>query len=160
MSNSIIKGHPPADNAVCRRCGLQKDKEFFCAAPTKRNGLHTYCKACARELKKEWHKNNPEVARASSRAAHLKIYFGLTVVEYDEMLEAQNGGCKICKEQIKDRRHSVDHDHSCCPGAKSCGKCIRGLLCGSCNISIGRMRDSPELLRAAADYLEEFRSFK
>ena len=28
----------------------------------------------------------------------------------------------------------VDHDHSCCEGGNSCGKCIRGVLCRGCNM--------------------------
>lgn len=27
----------------------------------------------------------------------------------------------------------VDHDHKCCSGDKSCGKCVRGILCPGCN---------------------------
>lgn len=47
----------------------------------------------------------------------------------------------------------VDHDHLCCPGQKSCGKCVRGFLCPNCNTAIGFMKDDPDRLAAAADYL-------
>lgn len=33
----------------------------------------------------------------------------------------------------------IDHDHSCCHGGKSCGQCIRGVLCSSCNLSLGHV---------------------
>lgn len=39
--------------------------------------------------------------------------------------------CEICR-QVTNRPH-MDHDHSCCPGAYSCGRCLRGVLCGGCN---------------------------
>jgi hypothetical protein len=48
---------------------------------------------------------------------------------------------------------AVDHDHSCCPGRKACGKCIRGLLCANCNQGLGKFKDDPKLLRNAIDYL-------
>lgn len=34
---------------------------------------------------------------------------------------------------------SVDHDHGCCPGEKSCGQCVRGLVCNRCNMQIGQV---------------------
>lgn len=52
----------------------------------------------------------------------------------------------------------LDHDHACCPRVKgsmeySCGKCVRGWLCRSCNLALGQLKDSPGLLRGLADYV-------
>lgn len=56
----------------------------------------------------------------------------------------------------------VDHDHACCPdgtyaetGKVSCGECVRGVLCMNCNVSLGRLRESPERIRGLATYLEQ-----
>jgi hypothetical protein len=51
----------------------------------------------------------------------------------------------------------VDHDHACCPGTRSCGKCIRGMLCNRCNTGLGMFLDDPNRLRHAASYLESAR---
>ena len=48
----------------------------------------------------------------------------------------------------------IDHDHACCPGAGSCGKCVRGVLCPPCNQMLGMAKDDPEKLRLGAAYLE------
>lgn len=50
--------------------------------------------------------------------------------------------------------HAVDHDHSCCPGGRSCGRCVRGILCRKCNVAIGYLNDDPALAKAVSDYLE------
>lgn len=49
----------------------------------------------------------------------------------------------------KPRTLAVDHDHET--------GCLRGLLCEGCNRGIGLLRDDPDLLRRAADYIERFR---
>lgn len=89
----------------------------------------------------------------------VKMY-GITKEQYAAMLASQGGRCKICRrlpEEINDRvkRLVIDHDHACCPSGGSCGKCVRGLLCGFCNRLIGMANDDPEVLRAAIAYLAE-----
>jgi hypothetical protein len=70
------------------------------------------------------------------------------------MLERQGGVCAICGLPCKSgKRLSIDHDHSCCPGKGSCGKCVRGLLCMNCNNGLGHFKDDPELLGTAIAYL-------
>lgn len=70
--------------------------------------------------------------RRSNFAYHLRVTYGISIELYELMLAAQDGRCYIC--QRKSAKHlSVDHDHTCCPGKKTCGNCIRGLLCQGCN---------------------------
>jgi len=83
----------------------------------------------------------------------------MTIDEYNERLESQNFKCAICgvdQGDISDAL-AVDHDHSCCDGEKSCGKCTRGLLCNKCNTSIGGFNDSVELLVKAVGYLSKYK---
>lgn len=63
--------------------------------------------------------------------------------------------CMICGVPPGERALHIDHDHSCCAGYGSCGKCVRGLLCMACNNAIGLMRDDVERLRSAIKYLEQ-----
>lgn len=48
---------------------------------------------------------------------------------------------------------TVDHDHNCCPGNFSCGKCIRGLICRHCNWALGAVRDRADVAMSLASYL-------
>ena len=79
--------------------------------------------------------------KATLRRARWMYLYGITEEQYDALLEAQGGGCAICnrtqEENFGGRYLSVDHDHACCPGKRSCGQCIRGLLCHRCNNNMG-----------------------
>lgn len=81
----------------------------------------------------------------------------ITKVDYIKMLVAQNFCCKICGNTSKSRVKAapsglnIDHDHSCCPGSRSCGKCVRGLLCDSCNITLGRYEPMREQFNSYID---------
>ena len=79
---------------------------------------------------------------------------GLTIEQFDALLAAQGGVCAICKTDKPGGRGGfhIDHDHSCCPRSKSCGKCVRGLLCNNCNVGRGAFKDDPDLIKAALEY--------
>jgi hypothetical protein len=68
------------------------------------------------------------------RERHLARY-NVTMEQFDAM---SGDGCNMCGEFPTETLLHVDHDHSCCNGSFSCGKCVRGVLCQSCNISVGR----------------------
>jgi hypothetical protein len=79
--------------------------------------------------------------------------YGITPDDYAAMLEKQGGGCAICGVQQsqmwrESRRRPLVIDH-----CHTSGK-IRALLCDYCNRGLGQFRDSPALLRKAAEYLE------
>lgn len=73
--------------------------------------------------------------------------YGLTLDDYDNILESQNNGCAICGKAPEDngQRLAVDHDHD--TGA------VRGLLCIGCNAGLGSFKDDPDLLEEAQKYL-------
>lgn len=100
------------------------------------------------------YQNNKEAYKERARVRNLKAKYNLTVEEYEEMFSAQDGKCAICFKEQPDRRLSVDHDHSCCPGQVSCGLCVRKLLCVKCNSLIGLANDDIDLLLSAVSYLE------
>jgi len=96
----------------------------------------------------------PSKIRANK--SHLKLTFGLTLEKRDQMISDQDGKCLICKREFEETPH-IDHDHQCCPGKNSCGKCIRGLLCHHCNTALGNFKDDVSILESAIEYLRRFR---
>jgi hypothetical protein len=140
------------------------EKEFEDFHPSKQNkdGRTSHCKECRNRSRREYGRNHqPELTKirrewyigkraeqlAKAKAYNLRRY-GITLFEYDKMLDEQGGVCKICKEPPSKRFSlSVDHDHET-------GR-VRGLLCGNCNFALGYAKDNPSTLRKMADYLEK-----
>ncbi len=82
----------------------------------------------------------------ADRRSYLKRKYGMTIGDYDRMLEAQGGGCAICGRRPRaDISLHVDHDHETAR--------IRGILCFPCNNTLGDFKDDPTRLYAAANYL-------
>ena len=102
------------------------------------------------KLVKGWRARNPEVHRARAKAYHRKWVvnkkWGLSNKRWQEIVEAQGGGCAICGWKGIEKNLSVDHCHET--------ERIRGLLCGKCNRGLGMFLDSSKLLRKAARYLD------
>lgn len=99
-----------------------------------------------------------------SRCTQLMWRYSLTVPRLLKMhseseRECNNPGCRS-----RDDLH-VDHDHSCCPPGKygkghkkSCGECVRGWLCSSCNKSLGALQENPRRIQGLLDYLQTHKS--
>lgn len=88
------------------------------------------------------------------RWAERKSRYGVTRERYEALLAEQDHRCAICRTDSPGAKAwKIDHDHACCPGNKSCGSCVRGLLCNRCNVGIGMLGDNPEVLFSAAAYL-------
>jgi hypothetical protein len=76
--------------------------------------------------------------------------YGLTQERFDQLLEAQGHACAMCHVRFQDGQLiCIDHDHDCCLDEKaSCGECVRGLLCVSCNTALGIIESRYELAQA------------
>jgi hypothetical protein len=142
---------------TCTKCHAALGEEQFRPSPRNKGGRASICKACHVGLTQNWRRNNPNKVRNS----RLKHKFSLTSAAYDAMLSTQNGVCAICGQPETMMRRgqvvalSVDHDRTCCPTERSCGSCIRGLLCYSCNTGIARFNDNPAILQKAIQYIQK-----
>ena len=130
---------------------------------------HSRCHICYkkhrnknRDVEKTNKQNRESLKRnyLSRRKYVYKTRYGITEEDYQNMLSSQDYRCAICGVHQDDQkiRMSVDHDHKCCPGLFSCGKCLRGLLCRNCNLTLGVLKDEEEILQAAINYLVYHRS--
>ena len=74
--------------------------------------------------------------------------------EFDRL----GGKCPGCSDDFGGvTKVHIDHDHSCCGNAYgACGKCVRGLLCRSCNTGLGMLRDNKETLVRLHKYLTDY----
>lgn len=154
----------PQGYRQCRTC--RKDRVYASRAPGPGQGAHnlakTHCPA-GHPYSEENTYRNPQgrrmcktCSRANGAAQRIKSH-GVSSEMFAALLDNQDGSCKICGTEINERSgQCIDHDHGCCPGVFSCGKCVRGILCKDCNTAIGFMRDDPERLRAAAAYLDNY----
>lgn len=169
------------DGRVCRVCKVFQTLDHF---NIRKNGIpYTLCRPCQAEDQKARARRRlihvDEVERHCPDCEELK-----PLGEFPKNSQSKNGylnickpchstrvsikkwgisldgytHCDVCKEPLERGRNkiAVDHDHSCCPGLGSCGKCVRGVLCARCNIGLGSFRDNPAYLRSAANYLEAY----
>jgi hypothetical protein len=130
----------------CKGCGEEKPLSAF--PPVKgRNGKeyrkHT-CYTCRNaNYTTPWREQNQEAYKALNRKSHLKIKYGLTVEEVDQLAQAQDYACAICG--TTERELCIDHNHE--TGV------VRGLLCGPCNTAIAVLGDDLDGVLRAANYM-------
>ena len=138
---------------VCKGCQIELSLENFGPHKRTKDRHSTYCRPCDSKRQTEYQKRNPEKYEKLWRERGIKRH-GISVEKYQELKNKNNGKCWICnKGSNGNKRLAIDHDHSCCKGEYSCGKCIRGLLCMSCNTMIGNIEKSKVSLEEIKRYL-------
>lgn len=127
----------------CSACGERKPSSEFYKNSRYADGRQGECKPCCRTRQKRYRAENREVVLAKKRAYYVKKEYGLTVEDYEALLAR---GCAICGTH--EGRLHADHDHR--------NGRVRAALCSACNHGLGHFYDKPELMRAAASYVEEW----
>lgn len=102
-----------AGNYLCVTCQEYKPRDQFNGLASNHYGIQKACKVCQRDAK-------------------YRGRFGITLAEYNDLLEIQDGKCALCGEVCATGNNlAVDHCHKT-------GK-IRGLLCMKCNQALERV---------------------
>jgi hypothetical protein len=144
------------DTKQCSKCQLEKHFSAFHKNTRKPDGHSDQCKSCRKnyyslpQVKRQGNLNRQKNYSSIKRKAQQLRKYGLSLADYDAMLEKQGNGCAICGRQLTDpdgRKLAVDHCHKT--------KVVRGILCCNCNNGLGRFNDDPVLLFRAAVYLSD-----
>lgn len=132
---------------LCKICLIEQPVTNFTRNYQNKDKLQTRCKKCMSDYKKVTRAKPDQ--KEKSKLYGIKYKYNLSPEEYYELI---SGGCHSCGSHD---RIAVDHDHSCCSGKTTCGKCIRGVLCRRCNTVEGILKNSPECLYGLVQYMEK-----
>lgn len=134
----------------CPRCSKIKSFSDFYHDKRLSHGCSCYCKQCSNDKANEYYQKNKKELSKKSLETSLKRYYGISIDDYNQMFNKQQGCCAICgihQSKIQ-RKLQVDHNHIT--------KEIRGLLCHKCNVGIGFLcaDNGTDLLKQSIRYLE------
>lgn len=137
----------------CPKCNKEKTLDSYYKSISRKSkfNLQSWCKDCTNKSAREYSSHKTDGIRTAGVTA-----YGISVDKYLELMLLQDNKCAICKEATStETRLYIDHDHNCCSGRKSCGKCVRGLLCRSCNSALGLFKEDKNNVREALEYLSK-----
>lgn len=144
----------------CPKCNLDfpATTEFFFRHKGLKDGLSCWCKVCLKQWASEkgnylksYNRRYQQINKRKKRDCEMRHDYGITIKEYEQKLEEQNGMCAICKKPEtvfswgKIKALAIDHNHIT-------GQ-LRGLLCNNCNRAIGLMKDDIDNVKAMLDYM-------
>lgn len=139
---------------ICTVCKQNLPYEKYYNSKQTKDGKGYRCKDCEREVVKDYKKRYHEKTKEWQRHRNRKSKYGLTEEQYNQLRIEQSDECKICKTVMDfsvkpdmKTRAVVDHCHN--------SNKVRGLLCARCNQALGLMRDDPDILRNAIQYITD-----
>lgn len=149
---------------VCSKCKRRKHRSKFPKRANATDGLLGRCFVCYNKEKAAWRERHPDTYKRITkkyrdadpdriRDNNLRNKYGIGLDDYNILLAKQNGVCAICRrpERMKNGKSgkvsplAVDHCHT--TGT------VRGLLCFSCNVALGKFNDDHTLVKQALNYL-------
>ena len=117
----------------CIKCGVSKPLSEFHNLKHGKDGKHSYCKECL-------------IHYVGTRQYRVK--YNMSREDREELIQKQNRQCAICGYFFKSEKHThIDHCHTT--------NKVRGILCTHCNVALGLLKDSPEILKSAIKYLKK-----
>lgn len=157
---SLREGQP---SRPCPSCGAARDSWEFrggrskaaaCRSCESRHSGQRWCVDCQDWLSESrFHRTGVDGKFWTARCKPCKVaYAHGTTVKY--LLRLQGVSSPECAACGSTKDLKIDHDHSCCPAASSCGSCVRGYLCHECNTAEGLLK-TPERAVALAAYMEK-----
>ena len=118
----------------CIKCGETKPLSEFYKHATNKDRKQSYCKKCMIE---------------TTSTRQYRVKYNMTREDRQNLIDQQNGQCAICGYFFKSEKHThIDHCHTT--------NKIRGILCSYCNVALGFLKDSPEIIENAAKYLKKY----
>lgn len=142
-------------NKICNKCGTEKDLNLFAKGSSYKDGRRNVCKKCHSDYMVDYYKNNDEQRKIKNKINSVTRptwrRHKITEEQFNKMLYMYDKKCHACKTNDA---VNIDHDHNCCAGGFSCGKCVRGILCHHCNSALGFVRDSEDTLNKLIKYLK------
>jgi hypothetical protein len=104
--------------------------------------------------------NRPEHRLEGYKNKHLKRNYGLTLFEFNKMLDEQQGKCRTCDRALDRERYKTAKGKGRSPSEPMVDHChtnglVRGILCLHCNTALGHIFDSPDILNNMIAYLSE-----
>lgn len=139
------------DTKVCSSCKVEKPKTEYHKRLDRPCGVKSICKECVLIYPKE-----KKRAEGYSRRYGLLRSYGITLEDFEKMLISQDYKCIICNIHSDSVMSHKTHRHLCVDHCHDTGM-IRGLLCNNCNRAIGILKDDPQVLLNAYNYLIKYK---
>ena len=134
----------------CTKCGESKELTEYSSRTDKgKTTIRAQCIPCRAGVTSAWHTSKGDERKVYKRNHHLKTTYGISLEDYNSMLEKQEGRCAICDMEEKHAAYgvlSVDHCHD--------SGDVRSLLCNPCNAGLGLFKENQDFLANAITYLK------
>lgn len=140
---------------TCTVCKEELPYESYHKSKVTKDGYGYRCRECDKKARHKYREANRDRFRQIARKKQLKFAYGITLDDYDKILESQGGGCGICgsKKNLSAYGKHISPNFS----VDRCHKTdkVRGLLCNNCNRGLGLLGDNIEGVQKTLDYLNK-----